>query len=182
MTRPRVRPTTVAFALAFTVAACGSSPIATTTPPVAPTAQAAVPPSPVPLPSPALGTTASPCASLAGSGVVGPIPPGDRVDGPSTLRYADSVWAAGSIAEPNCLVDPLFIWTAVQGRTPVLGELVENASPAVAGQYNRDVFLSPRAVGHLTITAIKGKVVRFRSSSGVTGSFDLDTHAWSFAP
>jgi hypothetical protein len=140
------------------------------------TAAVASPPSAAAVMGP--GTSGMPCTTPPGYGValVSPVPQ----DGPKVLAQADSVWLDGSVTEHGCLLDPLFVFTARNGNTPVIGEYVEDAITAtVAARYNR-VYTSPRAIGRLTITGVKGQLVRFRSGTGVTGSFDFDTRTWSF--
>jgi len=109
------------------------------------------------------------------------VPAINRMDGPSILRSADSVWQDGSVPEHDASVwDPYFVWSASTPQGPVLGTYVENAlSPATAASADA-VYQCPRSIGQLTITDITGSTVTFRSSSGVFGSFDLSTHAWTF--
>ncbi len=186
MSQRTVFPIATLIALALAVAACGSGRIAPSTPllaSVAPvssvpasTGAVASPPSPAAVMGP--GASGMPCTTPPGYGValVSPVPQ----DGPKVLAQADSVWLDGSVTEHGCLLDPLFVFTARNGNTPVIGEYVEDATTAtVAARYNR-VYTSPRAIGRLTITAVKGQLVRFRSGAGVTGSFDFDTRIWSF--
>lgn len=170
------------FALAVVVTGCGSIASAA---PSASIASASVTPATTAVvvsptaTEPAATISTSPCATFPGSGFVGLVSPVPQ-DGPKVLAHADSVWLDGSVIEPNCLVDQLFVWTANDGKTPVIGELALNAmTPSVVARYNRD-FTCPRAIGSLTITSVQGQHIRFRSATGVTGSFDFDTRAWSF--
>jgi hypothetical protein len=143
----------------------------TPSPPLATPAVTAVAPTP--------SATTTPCATPVGSDYVGPYSP--MRDGPPTLWQADSVWQDGSVLELGCLASPHYVWTARRGDTPIIGEYVENAqTAAVASRYNDQVYTCPRAIGRLTITALSGQLVQFRSATGVTGTFDLATHAWNF--
>jgi hypothetical protein len=174
-----IRRTAFSIALvvlvAFALAACGSVRVTPSTTPRSTTAPPATPS----LTAVPVGVTTAPCATPAGSDYVGPYSP--MRDGPPILWQADSVWQDGSVTELGCLASPHYVWTARRGDTPIIGEYVENAqTAAVDSRYNDQVYTCPRPIGRLTITALTGQLVQFRSATGVTGTFDLATHAWSF--
>jgi hypothetical protein len=112
------------------------------------------------------------------------VPPEDRRDGALQLRDADSVWQVGSIAEYGArLWDEFYVWTALDDSTDPatseLGTYVLNATDPDTLALDV-VYPCPQALGHLTIVAATDDAVRFTSDAGVSGAFDLGTHAWSF--
>jgi hypothetical protein len=77
------------------------------------------------------------------------------------------------------------VWTASGTPTdavqPVIGTYVENAtSPDVAAGADA-AYPCPRDIGVLSITAILGSVASFTSTDGVSGTFNLASHDWSFS-
>ncbi|HEX8938656.1 MAG TPA: hypothetical protein VF763_00715 [Candidatus Limnocylindrales bacterium] len=86
------------------------------------------------------------------------------------------------VADVGGAMDPLFVWSAlgVKANTPLIGLLVENASPSLRAKYAGAQYQCPRPIGHLTITAIDGTTVHFQSSSGTVGIFDLSSQSWQF--
>ncbi len=122
----------------------------------------------------------------AWAAAIAEVPAEARVDGPPILRAAASVWRDGSISEHGAVLwDPYFVWTASGTPTdavqPVIGTYVENAtSPDVAAGADA-AYPCPRDIGVLSITAILGSVVSFASTDGVSGTFNLASHEWSFS-
>ncbi len=43
-------------------------------------------------------------------------------------------------------------------------------------------WIAPRPIGGIAITAVHGNVIDFDSDSGVTGTFNMVTHQWTFNP
>lgn len=160
----------------FAIAACTASPSPLAPSPANPMASA---PSPSPTP------TAAPASEPAWAKTVRMVPAADRTDGPVTLRpsNANSVWLVGSVPEPGGLWDERYVWTG-WGGTPsrpvaVLGVYILNAmDPSV--QSLDAVYDCPRLIGSLTITLASPTSVSFTSSSGVRGTFDLDSKVWTF--
>jgi hypothetical protein len=112
------------------------------------------------------------------------IPADERSDGPVTLRHADSVWQDGSVPEYGArLWDEFYVWTGLASEgdpaTPEIGTYVLNATdpPTLALDA---VYPCTRALGHLAIVGATATEVTFTSQTGVSGSFDLTTHAWTF--
>jgi hypothetical protein len=112
------------------------------------------------------------------------VPREDRRDGPLQLRDADSVWQVGSVPEDGArLWDDFYVWTALDDSTDPatseLGTFVLNATDPDTLALDV-VYPCPQAIGHLTIVAATEDSVNFTSDAGVSGTFNLGTHAWTF--
>ena len=164
-----------ALAIVFVVSGCAGS--AATTPAPSPSA------SPVSL----THATPAPCAP-AQTTVVQPIPWGARTDWPALERQAPSLWQDGSVYDPGAgCWQAFYVFGQIADPTthPVAPEIdttVARASTEAVAFYEHNFSLNrcPRAIGNLTITRIAGTTVSFRSSTGVTGTFDLATKTWRF--
>jgi hypothetical protein len=63
----------------------------------------------------------------------------------------------------------IFIWVISQSLTP--------HKSTRGGEW-----IAPRPIGGIAITAVHGNVIYFDSDSGVTGTFNMVTHQWTFNP
>jgi len=113
--------------------------------------------------------------------VVHPVLADEFVNVANTFQNADSLWRDGAIPEDNYTVwSNLYVWTGDSGGQAFIGTDVPDAvNPTDAKLYDVQ-YTCPRQVPNLYIVSISDKLVTFRSTTGVTGTFDLATHIWSF--
>jgi|GEM_PF-6333579 len=93
------------------------------------------------------------------------------------LRYAHSVWQVGHGHGPYA-PEPFYVWTRSSADSPGIGTYLLNG-----GQGWSTFYACPRPLGIMEITDVgtKGRVIYFSSSSGVTGSFHLESLVWTFS-
>lgn len=102
---------------------------------------------------------------------------------PPLRGYADSVWRDGSVAEYQYKIwDPLYVFSGTQNGDSFIATCVQYATTvSVLEEWNiNGVRPSPRRIGRIDITYIRGSSVSFTSSSGVRGAYNLITRKWSF--
>lgn len=118
----------------------------------------------------------------AWAAVVHPVQPSQFVNVANVFQNADSLWRDGAVAEDNYTVwSNLYVWTGQSGGQACIGTYVPDAvNPTDAQLYDVE-YPCPRPASHLYITSIAGQLVTFRSATGVSGTFDLGTHTWSFS-
>lgn len=126
--------------------------------------------------------------------VVEPVPGEDRI-GLRFLRSATSVWQLGAISDVSGYgYDSIWIWTKPPGagadRATIGFFILGNAETNEGPRYHM-IWETPEDVGTITITGITEAtterdgptgLVAFTTSAGGSGTFDLATQQWSFAP
>ena len=98
------------------------------------------------------------------------------------VRTANTVWSVKAILEPNQeLWDQFNAWSGPnEDGKQSIGTFVENGGPAVGGKYDVTYICPNQNTGNIYITDVKGNILYFKADSGATGTFDLDSHQWSF--
>ena len=112
--------------------------------------------------------------------------PLQEAGGVNAWQGATSLWGVASVSNAQETAwSPFYVFTigGYKGGSAALETLVLNTFTDDMNQYNH-VWLCPRAIGTLTITAVTGPtgIVSFKSSAGQTGTFNLATQAWAFSP
>lgn len=106
-----------------------------------------------------------------------------------TLRYADSVWKAGTVVDEAGGYAILYVWSATSkdGKHTRIGYYFLGNDPKLNKKYNR-VWKAPKEVGQLIITDVSGSlvdntpnVISFTTTSGQNGTFVPATEEWTFA-
>jgi hypothetical protein len=106
--------------------------------------------------------------------------------GPAAMRGATSVWFIDYVSDSEeTLWSELYLISfGGDGNGPArIQTYVLNRFTPDMGQFEH-LWTCPRALGTITITTVTGLngIVAFTSSSGRTGSFNMATEQWAFAP
>lgn len=94
----------------------------------------------------------------------------------------DSIWQAGSVPEyQRTIYGAFLVYTMHTKQEAFIGTREMNPGPNAAKYTHLYPCPSPNT-GKLTIVGISGQngIIRLTAASGISGTFNLKSHAWSF--